>query len=224
MMILDPNSLVNTLDHINEKYYLQEAINPEEGIPAARWIVSREGKEGSYRGLFAPTPYDFEQGIYLFTGERLVSGSARHIMGQEAARAAWLLGQADQQVREAYQRSTAWMQADPGFQTSGTYCCGVCTLAFWRHYWVGDFTDKDTEISKGLLNMKDHRIGDGKWRRFPFFYAIYTLLDLDLEFALAELKYAQPVMERYVKVDRAGLFPHRKKTICERALKKISLG
>ena len=64
----------------------------------------------------APTQADFEQGIRVFTGERLVSASARHIMGQEAARAAWLLGRTDPAVRNAYDRVTRWMHEIQDFQ------------------------------------------------------------------------------------------------------------
>jgi hypothetical protein len=171
-MILDPNSLMKTVDNINQRFLNNETISGEEGMEAARWIISRRGEKGSYRGMFAPTQSDFDQGIRVFTGERLVCASARHIMGQEAARATWLLGNQDSIVREAYDQATIWMHETTEFQQSGTFCCGRCTLAFWRHFWVGNFNNKETQISKGLVAMKNLRLGDGKWRRFPFFYAI----------------------------------------------------
>ena len=91
-MILDPTSLMKTVDNINEHFLFGESIPTQEGLEAARWIAAQQGKKGHYRYMFAPTSSDFEQGMRLFTGERLVCASARHIMGQEAARAAWLLG------------------------------------------------------------------------------------------------------------------------------------
>src|SRR4030065_1379576 len=115
-MILDPNSLIKTIDNINQQFLLGNAITQEEGLEASRWIISRQGGKGSYRDMSAPTQPDFEQGIRLFTGERLVSASARHIMGQEAARAAWLLGKENPVVQEAYQRATRWMHPTPEFQ------------------------------------------------------------------------------------------------------------
>src|SRR4030042_1538805 len=102
-MIHDPSSLVKTLANINEKLLYGNAITKDEGLDAARWIVSRRGEKGSYRGMFAPTQADFDQGIRSFTGERLESASGRHISGQEAARAAWLLAASDPGVQEAYQ-------------------------------------------------------------------------------------------------------------------------
>lgn len=222
MMILDSTSLMNTLDNFNEKYLFGEAINKEEGLEAAQWIISQQGKKGAYRNMFAPTPADFEQGIRLFTGERLVSASARHILGQEAARAAWLLGNFDPGVRNAYHQATRWMLENTDFLETGAFCCSRCTLAFWRHFWVGDFGDKEAIMLKGLQMMKDSRLGDGKWRYFPFYYAVYTLLSLDLEPAYAELRYARPAMEQYVKKTRAGAYSKRRVTIFENALDKVN--
>jgi len=220
-MILDSTSLVNTLDNINHKLLVGELISDNEGLETARWIASRQGEIGSYRGMFAPTPLDFEQGIHVFTGERLTSASARHIMGEEAARAVWLLGRQDPEVRKAYDQAIFWMhKAQDSFQ-EGTFCCGRCTLAFWRHTMVADFPEKEKLISKGLRTMKAHRLGDGKWRRFPFYYAIYTLLGLELEPAREELMYAGAVMERLATASRRGVFSHRHQMIIEKALARL---
>jgi len=218
MAILDPNSLVHTLDNINSSILLGETISQEDGLEAARWIASRQDGKGAYRGMFAPTEADFEQGIHVFTGETLTCASARHIMGEEAARAAWLLGRQDAEVRAAYERATAWMRASAESYQDGTFCCGRCTLAFWRHTWVGDFRDKEALISRGVQAMKAERQGDGKWRRFPFYYAIYTLQELDLEAARSELMYAQPAMARALRTKREGRFSERRRLILERAL------
>ncbi len=221
-MILDSTSLVSTLDNINTAYLSGEAIASEEGLEAARWIVSRQGEKGSYRGMSAPTQADFTNGIRLFTGEKLVCASARHIMGQEAARATWLLGRSDSTVCNAYNQATGWMHEVQDFQTSGTFCCGRCTLAFWRHAWVGDFDQKEAHIVKGLQNMKEMRLGDGKWRNFPFFYAVYALSELELEPARSELHYARPVMERYIKRAPLEVFSKRKIAILNNVLENLN--
>jgi hypothetical protein len=221
-MILNQSSMVNTLDNINEKFLSGESISPGEGLEAARWITSRQGVKGAYRSMFAPMPSDFEQGIRLFTGERLVSASARHIMGQEAARAVWMLGNQVDAVRDSYHRASDWMKNLPDFQQSGTFCCGRCTLAFWRHYWVGDFNDKEAQITKGLQEIKNLRLSDGKWHTLPFFYAIYTLLEIDLEPALDEIRYARPVMEKYVKNSHEDIYSLRRTSIITKALERIN--
>lgn len=220
-MILDSTSLVNTLDNLNHKLLDGEPIPEDEGLVTARWIASLQGEKGSYRGMFAPTQLDFEQGIRVFTGERLTSASARHIMGEEAARAVWLLGRHDPEVKSAYDRAIAWMSSSEDYFEDGTFCCGRCSLAFWRHTWVGEFLDKEELISKGLRVMKAYRIGDGKWRRFPFYYAIYTLLGTELEPAREELMYAGTVMERLLSASRPGVLSQRRRMIMEKALARL---
>jgi len=221
-MLHDPTSMVKTLDAINEKFLYGEAIPQNEALEAAQWISSQQGKKGSYRGLFAPTAFDFEQGMRVFTGERLVSASARHIMGQEAARAAWLLGHNDPMVREAYNLATGWMREGVEFRETGTFCCTRCTLAYWRHIWAGDFIDKEGAVQKGLDVMKDYRTEDGRWRTFPFFYAVYTLLELDLDRASEELIYARPAMERSFRISKGGMYGRRRQVIFEKALNRVS--
>jgi hypothetical protein len=220
-MFLDTTSLVNTIDNVNEKLLYGEQIPPQEGLETARWIISRQGQKGSYRGMPAPTAYDFTHGIRVFTGEKLAYASARHILGQEASRAAWLLGKNDPVVREAYQRATGWMLETPDFQHTGTFCCGKCSLAFWRHYWVGEHPNKQEYLQKGLQWMRTIRLGDGKWRTLPFYYAIYTLLGLDLDPARTELAYARPAMERYLRRAHEGEFSSRRFNIISRALQTI---
>ncbi len=221
-MLLDPTSLVNTLDAINERFLFGEPIPSDEGLQIAQWIATRQGEKGAYRGMFAPTQQDFEQGIRLFTGERLVSASARHIIGQEASRALWLLGNQDVASRQIYDQATAWMQAEPGFQQSGRYCCCKCSLAFWRHYWVGDFPKKEAFISHGLLDLRSRRTGDGKWQTYPFYYAVYTLISLDLEAVRDELMYARPLIEHVLNRKSSDAYSKRRSALLSRALEKIS--
>ncbi len=218
MTFFYPSSLMKTIDNFNERILFSEPISQEEKLEATRWILTQQGKKGSYRKMFAPTDADFEQGIRLFTGERLQSASARHIMGQEAARLIWLFGSADPIVRAAHERASDWMADSHEFQETGTFCCGRCTLAFWRHFRVGNFENKTGLISKGLQTMKQYRFADGKWSRYPFFYSIYTLVDLDLTPAREELTYARPLMERYLKHPREGTYSKRRIRILQRAL------
>jgi len=221
-MILDPSSLTKTVDNINALLLTGETIAPAEGLEAARWIMSRSAEPRSYRGLPAPTPTDFEYGIRVFTGEKLLSASARHIMGQEAARAVWLLGRSDPAVRSAYDLATGWMHITPDFEQRGTFCCGRCSLAFWRHAWVADLANKEAHLVKGLHQMKELRLGNGKWRNFPFFYAVYALSEVDLEPAYAELKYALPAMERYLKITRADVYSQRRVAIFSKVLENLN--
>ena len=221
-MILDKTSLMKTVDQVNDLLLAGEEIPTGEGLKAARWISSRQGSKGAYRTLYAPTEEDFQNGIHNFVGDKLTSASARHVLGQEAAVVVWLQGRQNSEIRSNYNRAIAWMRNHEGFQETGTFCCGRCTPAFWRHYWMGDFEHKEESLVRGLKALYNARDGKGRWGRYAFHYTLYALLDIDLEQAYQELKYARPAMERSIKVLRSDTFSNRRRMIMEKAMERVN--
>ena len=69
--------------------------------------------------------------------------------------------------------------------------------------------------------LKAHRTSDGHWRRFPFYYTLLALSEMDFEPAVDEMRYAAPVLERYVtRTIGRGKFSERRHVISERILAK----
>ena len=50
-----------------------------------------------------------------------------------------------------------------------------------------------------MVELRGSRKGDGRWRRFPFYYTLLALSDIDLPGAVEEIRYAAPVCEAYLK-------------------------
>src|SRR5215471_19660333 len=100
-MLIDRTSLSHTLDSIAAAHFEDRALTMTERRQAARWIAARGGLPGAYAGTFAGFPSERSKGIVLFTGERITSASARHIVGEEASRALRLLGVRDRHVARA---------------------------------------------------------------------------------------------------------------------------
>ena len=86
-MLINRTSLSQTVDAINAAHFSGRTLAAAERSEAARWIVGRQGLPGAYGGTFAGFPSERSKGIVLFTGERIASASARHILGEEASRA-----------------------------------------------------------------------------------------------------------------------------------------
>ena len=86
-MLIARTSLSQTVDAINAAHFSGRTLPAAERNQAARWIVGRQGLPGAYGGTFAGFPSERSKGIVLFTGERIASASARHILGEEASRA-----------------------------------------------------------------------------------------------------------------------------------------
>ena len=71
---------------INAAHFSGQTLAPAERTRAARWIAGRRGCPEPTR-YFAGFPSERSNGIVLFTGERITSACARHILGEEASRA-----------------------------------------------------------------------------------------------------------------------------------------
>ena len=84
-MLINRASLSKTLDAINQARFDGRTLAAVERGRAARWIAGRQGLPRAYGGTFAGFPSERSKGIVLFTGERIASASARHILGEEAS-------------------------------------------------------------------------------------------------------------------------------------------
>jgi hypothetical protein len=168
---------------------------------------------------------DYRRGIRLFTGEKVTSGAAiGHILGEEASRALMILDGALPEARVALKKSSkgmikALMSCETPTRVRGFYCCGTCTAALWRHLAVGGLSKPKQRLAAGLRVLKKYRDGKGKWRRFPFYYTLLALSEIDRKLVADEIHYIAPVCERLVKRYKAkSKIARRRKILLERIL------
>src|SRR5690606_30517962 len=118
------------------------------------------------------------------------SASLRHVSGEEACRAMILLKPKSKEARSALKRATTGMLlALERSRGNGRdfFCCGTCDPALWRHIASGGLRGAEEWIPKGLKNLKAHRDTLGRWRRFPFYYTLLALTEIDLPEAHREI-------------------------------------
>jgi hypothetical protein len=128
------------------------------------------------------------------------------VHSREAARALFICGAVLGRVApEALSLSESVRQAANSLEQQGSplFCCGPCTVSVWRLAGMGAPVCDDAALDHLLSALRTHRDDSGAWRRFPFFYTLLALLELDNPKAAAELKYALPECER----KRKGLKP-----------------
>lgn len=220
------NSLASAFDIVEDAHFFGKKIVASEREALAKSIASQQGLDGSYAGMFAPTPADFKNGIKLFTGEVIRSGaSLRHVSGEEACRALLLLNSKSATVKNALKTATDGMREalDRGRQRGGNlFCCGTCDPSLWRHITAGGLRGEDEWLDKGTKALRMHQNGKGEWRRFPFFFTLLALLEQDSKPALAEMRYAAPRCERYLSVaPRSNVVAVRRRAVCERVLNRL---
>lgn len=225
MRVLNKNSLAETIDNINAAQFFDRPIPQTQRSAAAKWLAGRQGIDGAYAGLIAPTDRDRRGGFKVFTGEKITSGAgAGHVLGEEGCRALLTLGVKNKDVQAALER--AWDEMGRRIAESGaprgTYCCASCSVALWRHYAAGGFSDPEKQLAGGLKYLKLHRMEGGRWRRFPFYYTIFALTEIEARGVKAELKFCAPACERSLRHMRGtNEYTVRCRTVLERALARV---
>jgi hypothetical protein len=219
------DSLAETLDAVNDAFFWGTPVDAQTREQTAVWIAGRQGAPGSYSGLCAPTPTDLKTGARLFTGEPVTTRAATaHILGEEASRALTLLAVDRPDVCAAQAAASAGMLSR--IQTAeergqiGTYCCGKCTPAYWRNLTAGNLGNAEARLTAGLRHLKTQRDGKGRWRRFPLYYTVLALVEIDLPEAVEELHYVAPALER-TRPAGQDRYTIRRQALAERALAKL---
>jgi len=202
-VLINRASLSKTVDAINAAYFDGRTLTAAERGQAARWIAARQGLPGAYRGTFAGFPSERSRGIVLFTGERVALASARHILGEEASRTLRQLRVRNPIVTRALQAADSALTRcleraaeDPGNSNPGLFCCGKCTVGLWRNLLAGGLDRREERLRRGASHLRSMRDGEQRWRRFPFWYTVLALSEMDSAEARTELKYAAPALER----------------------------
>jgi hypothetical protein len=229
-MLINKTSLSQTVDAIHDAAFEGRPLGADERKRTALWIAGRQGLAGAYGGTFAGFPHERSTGIVLFTGERITSASARHILGEEASRALRGLRVGDARVTTALDRASEGLMkcleraaADPRKNNPGTFCCGKCTVGVWRNLLSGGLDRQEERLARGVDYLRSTRGGDGEWRKFPFWYTVLALSEIDLPDARNELRYAAPALERTAgRKPAATPYARRRHALAQRALARVS--
>lgn len=224
-----PHSLAITLDRINERHFLGESSDRIESECALDWLTGRFGADSAYAGTFGVTEQDSRSKLYTFTGERLQSASLRHIHAEETCRAIILLNRRVGRDRlPELEAATSLLLgcfevAHSKGRPRGTFCCGPCTVSLWRHMAIGGLGDYARHLDEGLGVLTSHEDGAGAWRRFPFYYTLLALSEVDTPNARRARSYALPECERRLKsIRRNPPFGVRRYGLLSRILEKNS--
>lgn len=224
-MLVHEGSLSETVDAVNEAFADGVKMSARNRASVARWIASRQGLPGAYAETFAGFDAEQQRGIRLFTGERVNSASARHILGEEACRVLHQLDVRDKVVQQSLDRATEGLMQclsraaeNPRYANPGIYCCGKCTVGLWRHLAVGGLDRQDERLASGIKYLHSMRDGNGGWRTFPFWYSVLLLSEIQLPAAKAEIRYAASELTRAATRRAATRHAARRQSIATRAL------
>ena len=228
-MLINRSSLSQTVDAITAAHVDGRALTASERGEAARWIAGRQGLPGAYADTFAGFPAERSKGIALFTGERIASASARHILGEESCRALRQLRVRDAHVTRALERADSGLMQcleraaqDPRNTNPGLFCCGKCSVGLWRNLLGGGLDRREERLQRGAAHLRSMRDGNRQWRRFPFWYTVLALADMDSAEAKTELTYAAPELERVAgRAAPSSVYARRRHALAARTLERL---
>ena len=227
MNLINTQSLAETVDNLNEALFFHQQMSTNDKVMAAQWLATRQGLRGAYANTFAPTDEDVQNGMQLFTGERLSNSAAfRHILGEETCRILRLLNVQDEAVQTSLEKATRGIteavkrEHDKGVPI-GWFCCGRCTPAYWRHITAGGFENQEVRFADGMKLLAQHRDGKGAWKRFPFYWTLSALAEIDSSFTGSELKYIASRLEKVAKHKSDGKYMIRRRVLAERLLERL---
>jgi hypothetical protein len=220
MTLLNKNSLAQTIDNVNEAFFYGKKISKSEANDVTKWIATRLDTEYSYSGSFGLTAKDMRSKNYTFTGEALTSpASLRHIMAEEASRIILQLSQITGKKPPALDESNKRLIRCIKYSESigkpeGTFCCGPCTVGLWRHLTAGGLGSYSKKLPKGIEILERFKDGKGSWGRFPFYYTLLALSDVNHPAAKREIEYALPLVEkRLIRLKPNGKFSKRRRDL-----------
>jgi hypothetical protein len=231
--LLFPDSLNDTLDAVNAALFENIPLPESAKVEVVGWLVSRQGLPGSYAGMFAPAGADYAVGALTFTAEPVESrAGVGHMLGEEACYVLNRLGVDTLEASEALKHARRGIfyrmnQSEREGILSGTYCCGTCTVALWRHLLASGAADDQRRLSHGLDFLCRHRDEKGRWRHFPYYYTLLALSEMDLALVREEIQYAARGMEhtlrRLIKQEGSqelGKFDWRRQVLLQRVLER----
>lgn len=224
MSLLNRSSLFRTVDNVNEALFFGKKISKSVAREIVDWISTRYDTEYSYNHSYGLTGKDMNSPVYTFTGERLLCASMRHIMAEESARVVLQLsqiaGSKPETLKKTNERFYMMLKASENSgKPLGTFCCAACTIGLWRYLNAGGLPKYRENISNGLMSLHSNRDEAGKWGRFPFYYTLLALSEIDDPLATKEINYALPGCERALKRLRPeNTFSKRKRELLLRIL------
>ncbi len=197
-----PGSLWKVIDEINHHYFFGKKIPLQKKRHLASWIADRIHLKNGYFGLFAPTEHDFENTVRTFTGEPITSGAGKaHVLGEEALNALVLLNVHNTHVTKAKEEAAhiideRILMNESENKWCGFYCCGKCTVSYWRNLLRNSLPFSKPRLQNGLEILKKQQDGKGRWKRFPFYYTAFALDEMQQDQIKHELLYIKPALER----------------------------
>jgi hypothetical protein len=204
-------TLYQTVLNVSMRLFFDEPILPAERDALVGWILAHQNRQRGF--CFCPTVAEREQGIRLFTGEKLQTRlAADNAVEMETLRLLALLQPDTPQVQQLFEMSERRLSAVCYGRVCSKGECAHASISVLRYHTVRGAGNNAGMIGRGLDALRQDRTGKGHWRTFPFYYTLLWLTELHNgavdngldQQACAELSYARDGCKRLLSRPQPG--------------------
>jgi hypothetical protein len=193
-----------------------------EEIQLANWILARQNRQKGF--VFFPTPEDEEDGLRLLSGEKpRTKLLARNALELETLRLLALIEPKDAAVERLQQEVGQRLSRLCFAQVCKTGECAHASIAYLRYRMAAGGREATSQFEHGLQVLKQDRDGDGRWRKFPFWFTLLWLVELPAEMAQEELAYTRDRCKQLLIEDAPNAAPYAsiRKKILHKAVSAV---
>jgi hypothetical protein len=198
MNLVEEQSLYWTVINVARHLFFGGTLAPAECSELVAWILAHQNRRHGFS--FYPTAIEREQGIRLLSGERPQTMlAADSVVEMETLRLLALPQPDAPEVRPLEQRADLRLSGVCYGRVCPVGECAHASISVLRYHAARGAERSAGVIAWGLEALWQARIGEGKWRHFPFYYALLWLTDLPGGFderVQADLSYAQEPCQR----------------------------
>jgi hypothetical protein len=211
------DDLAGELDWAQGEFFFGRDLPAGRRDRLVQRLLDAQVRAGPRAGLFDPGTAAGP--AHLFTGEPIRTRLAWvNLFTQESARTLGQLGGLDPAVQGALQ-----VTADALSHTCYAlrHCtvgeCAISFIGYVRFLHSIDAGRASSEVAWRMQTLSRQRTLDSRWKRFPFYYTLLVLLELDGVAAQAELEFARAACLRALRarVSDAAITARRARVLSE---------
>jgi hypothetical protein len=96
-------------------------------------------------------------------------------------------------------------------------------VGFWRNLLSGGLDRQEERLQRGVAHLRCVRDNGGGWQKFPFWYTVLALTEMEGPAARAELEYVAPALRRSANrsASSPSVYSTRRQALSARALAKL---
>jgi hypothetical protein len=192
------------LDSLEEAILLVEESHKKNELldfnQVAEFISGQQIRSGNDAGIFVESRNVSRRKGRVYTGEKLQTYLAgKKILTISATRALVISKSASKYVQPSIDLAMNWLEDQCVSNFCATGECRHSTIAFMR---LLNVLGKTERLDHMISNLSKYRNGKGGWKGFPYFFTLFTLVEIDSPLATDELQYAYDQIETHFRRSR----------------------